>query len=74
MPGVPGLLTATGGVVEPVVLAEVGQRMDAEPKAIVVHRMRQAKQQRSALVEQCQEQPDGTCPLTHCPCGKAQAV
>lgn len=74
VPEMPGLVTAAGGVVAPVALAEVGQRKDAEPKAIVVHRLRQAKQNRFAVVEQCQEQPDGTCPLSHCPCGKTESV
>ncbi len=71
-PGLPGLVDANGGAVAPVNLAEVGQRPEAKP--IVAHRLKQARIRRAAIVEQCQEQPDGTCPLTNCPCGKAQTA
>ncbi len=74
VPELPGLLDQRGGAVAPVALAVTGQRMNATAKPIVAHRLRQARISRSALVEQCQEQPDGTCPLTHCPCGKNQQV
>ncbi|MDX1757341.1 MAG: type VI secretion system tip protein TssI/VgrG, partial [Marinobacter sp.] len=71
-PGMPGLVDANGGAVTPVAVANVGQRPKAKP--IVAHRLKQARIQRAAIVEQCQEQPDGTCPLTDCPCGKAQTA
>jgi type VI secretion system secreted protein VgrG len=74
VPEKPGLVTAAGGVVAPVALAEVDQRMDAEPKAIVAHRLKQARMQGTAIVEQCQQQPDGSCPLGNCPCGKSQSA
>ncbi|MCS5563532.1 type VI secretion system Vgr family protein [Marinobacter sp.] len=74
VPELPGLLDQSGRAVAPVALAVTGQRMNATAKPIVAHRLRQARISRSALVEQCQEQPDGTCPLTHCPCGKNQQV
>ena len=70
VPGVPQLLAAhTGDKVEPAALAETDQRADAKP--VVAHRLKQGRIQRSALVEQCQERPDGTCPLSDCPCGKS---
>ena len=74
VPERPGLVTAAGGVVAPVALAEVDQRLDAEPKAIVAHRLKQARMQGTAIVEQCQQQPDGSCPLGNCPCGKNQSA
>ncbi|MBZ0335175.1 type VI secretion system Vgr family protein [Marinobacter sp. AL4B] len=74
VPEMPGLVGAAGGVVAPVALAEVGQRKDAEPKAILAHRLKQARMQRTAIVEQCQQQSDGTCPLGNCPCGKNQTA
>ncbi|GGC65211.1 type VI secretion system Vgr family protein [Marinobacter halophilus] len=74
VPERPGLVTAAGGVVAPVALAEDGQRIDAQPKAIVAHRLKQAKLNRTAVVEQCQQQPDGSCPLGNCPCGKSQSA
>ncbi|WP_138436018.1 type VI secretion system Vgr family protein [Marinobacter shengliensis] len=74
VPEMPGLVTAAGGVVAPVALAEVDQRLDAEPKAIVAHRLKQARMQGTAIVEQCQQQPDGSCPLGNCPCGKNQSA
>ncbi|WP_148864585.1 type VI secretion system Vgr family protein [Marinobacter fonticola] len=70
VPAVPQTLAAhKGEKVEPEVLAEVGQRAAAKP--VVLHRLKQGRIQRSVLVEQCQEQPDGTCPLSDCPCGKS---
>ena len=74
VPEMPGLVTAAGGVVAPVELAEADQRMDAQPKAIVAHRLKQARMQGTAIVEQCQQQPDGSCPLGNCPCGKSQSA
>jgi type VI secretion system secreted protein VgrG len=74
VPERPGLVTAAGGVVAPVALAEVDQRLDAQPKAIVAHRLKQARMQGTAIVEQCQQQPDGSCPLGNCPCGKSQSA
>ncbi len=73
MPG--GLVTAAGGgAVAPEALAEVSQRASAQPKAIVAHRLKQARMNRTAIVEQCQQKPDGTCPLGNCPCGKNQTA
>src|SRR5690554_2869613 len=72
--GLPGVVTATGAAVAPVALAEMKQRVNAEPKAIVAHRLKQARMQGTGIVEQCQQQPDGSCPLDNCPCGKNQAV
>ncbi|PFG09325.1 Rhs element Vgr protein [Marinobacter sp. LV10MA510-1] len=63
-----------GGAVAPVQLADVGQRPNAKPKPIVAHRLKQARMNRSAVVEQCQERPDGSCPLSNCPCGRAQQL
>ena len=74
VPERPGLVTAAGGAVAPVALTEVDQRLDAEPKAIVAHRLKQARMQGTAIVEQCQQQPDGSCPLGSCPCGKNQSA
>ncbi|TBW44806.1 type VI secretion system tip protein VgrG, partial [Marinobacter halodurans] len=60
-PEVPQALAAhTGEKIEPAVLAETAQRAEAKP--VVAHRLTQGRIQRTALVEQCQEQPDGTCP------------
>jgi len=72
VPEMPGLVERNGGAVGPAELADVGRRANAEPKPVVAHRLKQARMNRSAVVEQCQEQPDGSCPLSHCPCGKAQ--
>ena len=72
VPEMPGLVEKNGGAVAPVEIADVGQRANAEPKPVVAHRLKQARMKRSAVVEQCQEQPDGSCPLSNCPCGKAQ--
>ncbi|WP_375193890.1 type VI secretion system Vgr family protein [Marinobacter sp.] len=74
VPEMPGLVTTAGGFVAPVALAEVDQRMHAQPKAVVAHRLRQARMQGTAIVEQCQQQPDGSCPLGNCPCGKNQSA
>ncbi len=74
VPEMPGLVEKNGGAVAPVELADVGQRANAEPKPIVAHRLTQARINRFAVVEQCQERPDGFCPLSNCPCGKAQQV
>jgi len=68
----PKVVAKNGGAVEPPVLAEVGTRQNGEAKPVVVQRLKQAKRERAALVEQCQEKPDGTCPLNDCPCGKSQ--
>jgi len=74
VPERPGLVDKNGGAVAPVEVADVGQRANAKPKPIVAHRLKQARINRSAVVEHCQERPDGSCPLSHCPCGKAQQV
>ena len=74
VPEMPGLVDKNGGAVAPVKLADVGQRANAEPKPIVAHRLKQARMNRSAVVEQCQERPDGSCPLSNCPCGRAQQL
>ncbi|UQG54257.1 MULTISPECIES: type VI secretion system tip protein TssI/VgrG [unclassified Marinobacter] len=74
VPEMPGLVEKNGGAVAPVKLADVGQRANAKPKPIVAHRLKQARINRSAVVERCQERPDGSCPLSNCPCGKAQPV
>jgi len=74
VPEMPGLVERNGGAVAPVKIEDVGRRANAEPKPVVAHRLRQARMNRVAVVEQCQEQPDGSCLLTHCPCGKAQQV
>ncbi|MDV3502202.1 type VI secretion system Vgr family protein, partial [Marinobacter sp. M-5] len=72
VPEMPGLVEKNGGAVAPVEIADVVRRANAEPKPVVAHRLKQARMKRSAVVEQCQEQPDGSCPLNNCPCGKAQ--
>ncbi|HCW88471.1 MAG TPA: hypothetical protein DHU56_00155, partial [Marinobacter sp.] len=59
-----------GGAVEPPALAEVGQRANGQAKPVTIHRLKQARANRAAVVEDCQERPDGTCPLNNCPCGK----
>ncbi|WP_286222926.1 type VI secretion system Vgr family protein [Marinobacter apostichopi] len=74
VPEMPGLIERDGEAVPPVQLDDVGQRMNAEPKPVVAHRLKQARMNRSAVVQKCQEQPDGSCPLSNCPCGKAQQV
>jgi type VI secretion system secreted protein VgrG len=74
VPEMPGLVETNGGAVAPVKIAETGQRANAEPKPLVAHRLRQARVNRTAVVEQCQVQPDGSCPLGNCPCGRAQRV
>ena len=71
LPGMPGLVDKRGEAVAPVGLEDVGQRENAGPQPIVAHRLIQARKNRTAVVEQCQEQPDGTCPLSDCPCGRA---
>ncbi|EAZ98325.1 type VI secretion system Vgr family protein [Marinobacter sp. ELB17] len=74
VPEMPGLVDKNGGAVAPVQLADVGQRANAEPNPVVAHRLKQARMNRSAVVEQCQERPDGSCPLNNCPCGRAQQL
>jgi type VI secretion system secreted protein VgrG len=74
VPKMPGLVEKNGRAVAPVALANVGQRANAKPKPIVAHRLKQARINRSAVVEQCQERPDGSCPLSNCPCGRAQQL
>ena len=74
VPEMPGLVEKNAGAVAPAEIADVGQRANAEPKPVVAHRLKQARMNRAAVVEQCQEQPDGSCPLSNCPCGKAQQV
>ena len=70
-PEMPGLVEKNGGAAAPVQLAEVGQRANEEARPVVAHRLAQARKDRTALVEECQEQPDGTCPLSRCPCGRS---
>ncbi|MFT6917230.1 MAG: type VI secretion system secreted protein VgrG, partial [Motiliproteus sp.] len=43
---------------------------EPRPMAVLRHRLARAATTRSPLVELCQEQPDGSCPLADCPCGK----
>jgi type VI secretion system secreted protein VgrG len=66
----PKVVAKSGGAVEPPALAEVGQRANGQAKPVTIHRLKQARANRAAVVEDCQERPDGTCPLNNCPCGK----
>jgi len=74
VPEMPGLVETNGGAVAPVDVADVGQRVNAEPRPIVAHRLKQTRMNRAAVVEQCQEQPDGSCLLSDCPCGNSQTA
>ncbi|RBW50236.1 bacteriophage T4 gp5 trimerisation domain-containing protein, partial [Marinobacter sp. F3R11] len=55
VPEMPGLVTAAGGVVEPVALAEVGQRADAQPEA-QIRALREGK----ALTSICQAEENAS--------------
>jgi type VI secretion system secreted protein VgrG len=82
VPEMPGVVTANGGFVAPVELAEVGQRVSAGPDALLEARplgdpnktialMELAATEGLAVVDKCMKQSDGSCPLEHCPCREA---
>ena len=70
VPEMPGLVTAAGGVVAPVALAEVGQRSIGKIEE-TIELLELAAVEEFALVDKCMEQSDGSCPLRDCPCREA---
>jgi type VI secretion system secreted protein VgrG len=51
--------------------------MQPLPMAVIAARanaFRMAAQQQAPLISQCQRQPDGSCPLTDCPCGRGATL
>ncbi|MDX5385009.1 MAG: hypothetical protein LPK15_00005, partial [Alteromonadaceae bacterium] len=70
VPERPGLVTAAGGVVAPVALAEVGQRSIGKIEE-TIELLELAAVEEFALVDKCMEQSDGSCPLRDCPCREA---
>ncbi|MDX1757961.1 MAG: type VI secretion system tip protein TssI/VgrG, partial [Marinobacter sp.] len=67
VPGMPGTVDRNGGAVALVTTAEVSVRpIGKRDKTIELLEL--AAVEDLALVNKCMEQPDGSCPLKHCPC------
>ena len=67
MPGLPEMIGASGGAVS------LAQLTDAPVRPIgkadeTIELLELAAVEDLALVDKCMEQPDGSCPLDHCPC------
>jgi hypothetical protein len=66
VPERPGLVTATGGVVAPAEVAEVGQRPIAE--RVDRNTLLTAAAERAPAIKTCQKKQDGSCDVDNCPC------
>ncbi|MBL3823364.1 MULTISPECIES: type VI secretion system Vgr family protein [unclassified Marinobacter] len=67
VPEMPGLVEKNGGGVAPVKLAEAPVRPIGKADE-TIELLEVAAVEDLALVDKCMEQPDGSCPLDHCPC------
>jgi len=67
VPEMPGLVEKNGGAVGPVQLAEAPVRPIGKADE-TIELLEVAAVEDLALVDKCMEQPDGSCPLDHCPC------
>ncbi|MCL1486114.1 MAG: type VI secretion system tip protein VgrG [Marinobacter sp.] len=67
MPGMPEVISANGGAVPPLQLADVSIRPLGKADE-TIELLELAAVEDLALVDKCMEQPDGSCPLDHCPC------
>ena len=67
VPEMPGLVTAAGGVVAPVALAEMKVSPVGSPDETIAL-LELAAIEDMAVVDKCMKQLDGSCPIEHCPC------
>ncbi|WP_336367085.1 type VI secretion system Vgr family protein [Marinobacter sp. C2H3] len=70
----PVSVSASGASAESPALAGAPGRAIAPADPLVVHRLQQARRARAAMVETCQRQADGQCPLADCPCEREARV
>ncbi|MEH6825916.1 MAG: type VI secretion system tip protein VgrG, partial [Motiliproteus sp.] len=63
----------SGYVSQPKAPEEVPQPLPMDVLQARANAFRMAAQQQAPLISQCQRQPDGSCPLPDCPCGRGAA-